>query len=395
TAERARTRDRPPCPSLRGGGGMSLRVLCVDDEPKVLDAMELHVGMEYDLETAPGGADGLKLLKSDGPFDVVVSDMRMPGMDGAEFLSRVSREAPETSRILLTGQTDMDSAIRAVNEGHIFRFLTKPCPPEVLLRSIGEAGELAQLRRVEQDLLDNTVRGCVEVLADVMAVSVPAMSQRDQSVRTLASRLAKHVAIPREGRWELEVAASLVGMGSIALPHEVLDRAWRADQSLEASDQALLEQIPAVGSRLLRKVPRLEGAADLIGKARATLRPWVRDDEAQLRVLEIALWASEQALHGTHWDAVKHQVAREVSGEVADALGSAPRGLEVQAEEREVMAAELTSEMVLLEDAKSRKGQCLVRAATPLTDALVARLQSFATGAGLQEPLRVSLGKPE
>ena len=110
-----------------------LRVICVD-EPHVVSGLALHLRRRYDVEVATSGQAGLDLLARAPEAAVVISDMRMPGMNGAEFLSRVSTQHANTTRILLTGHAELDAAIRAVNEGSVFRFLLKPCPPPELLR---------------------------------------------------------------------------------------------------------------------------------------------------------------------------------------------------------------------------------------------------------------------
>src|SRR5262249_14936235 len=101
-----------------------LTVLCVDDEIRVLQALERLMRDHYRVLTASGGAAGVELLNRDPSISIVLSDMRMPEMDGAQFLSKAQAVRPSAIRILLTGQADADSAIRAINEGQIFRFIT-------------------------------------------------------------------------------------------------------------------------------------------------------------------------------------------------------------------------------------------------------------------------------
>lgn len=115
---------------------MADKILFVDDEPSVLDGYRRMLHREFEVDTATGGEDGLDLIKGIHPYAVVVSDMRMPGMNGAEFLAKARQLAPESVRILLTGYADMNAAIDAVNEGNIFRYLTKPCEKEVLVKAI-------------------------------------------------------------------------------------------------------------------------------------------------------------------------------------------------------------------------------------------------------------------
>jgi response regulator RpfG family c-di-GMP phosphodiesterase len=112
------------------------KILFVDDEPAVLDGYMRMLHYEFQVSTAIGGEVGLSMIHNCGPYSVVISDMRMPGMNGAEFLSQVRQKSPETVRMLLTGGTDINAAIDAVNEGNIFRFLTKPCSKEALVDAI-------------------------------------------------------------------------------------------------------------------------------------------------------------------------------------------------------------------------------------------------------------------
>jgi len=110
-------------------------ILCVDDEPRVTEGLALLLRRDYRVVTAAGGQAALEKLKEIGAPAVIMSDMRMPGMDGANFLKTVKRLYPETARILLTGEPSRDAAVSAINEGQIFRFLTKPCAPEKVLIS--------------------------------------------------------------------------------------------------------------------------------------------------------------------------------------------------------------------------------------------------------------------
>ncbi|WP_420237476.1 response regulator [Telmatobacter bradus] len=115
---------------------MADRILFVDDEQGVLDGYERLLRKDFHVYVARGGLEGLEAMEKYGPFAVVISDMRMPGMNGAEFLAQVRQKEPSTVRMLLTGFTDLSAAIDAVNEGNIFRFLTKPCRKEILVEAI-------------------------------------------------------------------------------------------------------------------------------------------------------------------------------------------------------------------------------------------------------------------
>ena len=117
------------------------RILCVDDETQVLEGLSLQLGRRYEVLTALSGAEALEILQREDRISVLISDMRMPRMDGATFLAKARSIVPHAARILLTGQTDLRSAIAAVNEAQVLKFLSKPCPPPELHAAVETAIE--------------------------------------------------------------------------------------------------------------------------------------------------------------------------------------------------------------------------------------------------------------
>jgi len=155
------------------------RILMVDDEERVLEAMRRNLRTHFDITTAISGAAAIDVLEHKGPFAVLVSDLRMPGTGGVAVLRQARKLAPDTTRVLLTGKADLESAIAIVNEGAIFRFVTKPCPPDLLVRTLEAAVEQNRLvtaeralqRRLEQhnEQLEERVRACTRELAEAHA----------------------------------------------------------------------------------------------------------------------------------------------------------------------------------------------------------------------------------
>jgi DNA-binding NtrC family response regulator len=135
---------------------MKPTILFVDDEFRVTESLRLAMRKEpYEIVTAASAAAALELL-SHQEVDVVVSDERMPGMSGTEFLAEVRRSFPRTVRIILTGQASLESAIRAINDGEVFRFLTKPCHPAELSITVRQALQLRFLAQQSSRLLAKT-----------------------------------------------------------------------------------------------------------------------------------------------------------------------------------------------------------------------------------------------
>jgi len=125
------------------------KILFVDDEPEALDCYG-RLLQSFEITTAASGRDALAVLHEQGPFAVVIADMLMPGMSGVQFLTNVRRVAPNTIRLMLTGHADLDGAIKAVNEGGIFRLLMKPCDQSVLVDAITVALARYHERREER-----------------------------------------------------------------------------------------------------------------------------------------------------------------------------------------------------------------------------------------------------
>ena len=115
------------------------RILLVDDEVNVLEGLRRNLRPFFDVTTADSPDQALKLVATQGPYEVVVSDLRMPEMDGIALLCSIRKVSPDTVRVLLTGFGDMNSIIAAVNEGNVFRFLSKPCPPWALTRALEDS----------------------------------------------------------------------------------------------------------------------------------------------------------------------------------------------------------------------------------------------------------------
>ena len=169
---------------------MTDKILLVDDDANLLAATRRRLRKKFELETARSGADGLHALNTNGPFAVVISDMRMPEMDGLEFLKQVKTSAPDTVRMVLTGIADPNTAVEAVNEGNIFRILNKPCSSESLSRAIEAGLQQYHLIRAERDLLERTLAGSVKVLIDVLSLVDPAAFGTSARLRQRTRQLA-------------------------------------------------------------------------------------------------------------------------------------------------------------------------------------------------------------
>lgn len=231
------------------------RVLFVDDEPNLLAGMQLNLRREFEVLIANSGEEALTILAATPDLAVLVCDMRMPRMNGAAVLTRACAIAPSVTRILLTGQSDISLAISAVNDGQIFRFLTKPCQRDVLVASLHAAVRQHELVTAEKVLVQQTLRGAVAALVDVLALASPLAFGRATRVKTHAALLAEAMELPDP--WQLELAVSMQALGYVALTRETLEKLY-AGHVLGDDEQRQVARMPAMTEQILAHIPRLE-----------------------------------------------------------------------------------------------------------------------------------------
>lgn len=368
-----------------------VKVLCVDDEPQVLEGLALHLRRGFDVHKATSGALGLEAIELDGPFAVVVSDMRMPLMDGAAFLSRVRQASPDTVRMLLTGHADIQSAIAAVNEGQIFRFLTKPCPPEQLRSAFFAAAEQYRLVTAERVLLEQTLKGSIQALVDILALTSPAAFGRAQRVQQLASELAE--AIGLKDLWQIEVAALLSQLGAVTLPEETVEKYSRG-RDLTAEEKAMVARLPSVTEELLTNIPRLEQVREILSdqRTRFDAQQGRRRLSLGARILKLALELDELESRGLSVRLALETMHGRVGWYDPDLLQRLIdlKNSEPKQEIREVSLRSLSVGMVFAEDVRTASGVLLVSRGYEVTTGFLERLRHFRKEA-IAEPLRVAV----
>jgi response regulator RpfG family c-di-GMP phosphodiesterase len=364
---------------------MSDKILFVDDEPAVLDGIHRLLHKDFSLETAVGGSAGLELILSrkNEPFSVVVSDMRMPGMDGVQFLSRVRSLSPDTVRIALTGQADMQTAVDCVNEGSIFRFLTKPCQKEVLAKALTAA--LVQYRLVvaEKELLEQTLAGSVKVLTEVLSLVNPAAFGRAVRMNRYVQHIVRRLHL--EAGWRFEVAAMMSQLGCVTLDNDTIEAVY-AGRKLSSEEQARLDAHPLVAADLLSNIPRLEPVARMIAQQESVMpsqRVPGKDhfDVVALgaQILKVALAYDQLLSSGKgHDEALREMLMR--SSQLEHSLVDALADIEVEPLHLEVKSCricDLDCDMVLQEDVRTNNGLLIVAKGQRITYPLLVRLRNF------------------
>lgn len=375
------------------------RVVCVDDEPEVLNGLTLHLRRKYNVDVAGSGPAGLEKLASlDSPAAVVISDMRMPAMNGAEFLAKVRERFPDSTRILLTGQADVPSAAAAINEGQVFRFLTKPCPPPVLLSAVEAGVQMHRLVTAERVLLEQTLHGCVQMLIDVLALTSPASFGRANRIKKHVHELAEKLQVKE--RWQVEVAAMLSQVGTIILPPETIDKLHCGSQ-LTAEEEKMVARAPTTTEQLLAHIPRLEGVRQLLADAARNTR---QDSKPPAETAPSSLDMSTQVLRIAMDFDLLEGAGQSTETALATMLGRTgryhPDALQTFIELRgekgprqaivSVSLAALKVGMVLAEDMRMTSGTMLVARGYEITSSFLQRVKNFRSGT-LIEPVKVRL----
>ncbi len=368
------------------------RVLCVDDERNVLDGLRRTLRHDFDVEVASSGKAGLLLLDRE-TFAVVVSDLRMPEMDGIEFLTRARVRSPDSTRILLTGNADVSAAIAAVNEGNVFRFLAKPCPASVIIPAISSAAEQHRLVTAERVLLQQTLLGSVKMLIEVLALSNPTAFGRAMRIKQRAGDVASRLGEPE--RWKMEMAAMLSQVACITLPAEILEALHRGE-TLSPSDQAMADRLPEIAESLLVEVPRIDDVRAILRHQNAPPDGEADDHETVplgsrilKAVLDLDVLESQEIPFESALDILRKDTNRYDS-RVLLALADPSTGEEAVETILEVPVSGLRTGMVLIDPVRGVDDRLLVAHGQEVSIGLIERLINISRNMGVKEPLRVS-----
>ncbi len=369
------------------------KILFVDDEPAVLEGYKRILYPEFQVDIVDGAASAFTAVEENGPYSVVISDMRMPVMNGAEFLSKLREKKPDTVRMLLTGYTDIGAAIDAINKGNIFRFLTKPCEPEVLTRAITDGIKQYQLIHSEKELLEQTLMGSIKVLTDVLGAANPEAFGRSMRIAHYVRHISKKLNLPSP--WCVEAAATLSQLGCITLDSDLMLRAY-SGAKLDPDEQAGFDAHPLAAMELLKHIPRLEPAAWMIAQQLKKDIPQADAEFSSFSPADLLLGAK----------ILKLAVAYEQTREKFPAKGAALARLRERRHEFEsnlldtlldlqphggakqllkVSTARLRAGMVLDQEIKNGQGVLLVAKGQELTTALIMRLENHAKAGSIDK----------
>jgi response regulator RpfG family c-di-GMP phosphodiesterase len=302
---------------------------------------------------------------------------------------------------MLTGNADQATAADAVNEGRIFRFLSKPCPQETLLKTLQAGVEQHRLIVAEKQLLEETLNGGIKVLGDVLSLVNPRAFGRATRLRRYARHIADKLALP--SAWKYEVAATLSQVGCVTLAPETIDK-LDAGAELDAQEARAVAAHPELAGRLIADIPRLEDVAHMIARQNEPFA-WDRAgpprerDEVALggHVLAVAVAFDKLLVRGLlPQKAIRWLRSRptEFDPAIVDALEDLPLE-DGDVIRRACEVSQLDPGMILDQDVRSRLGGLVMRKGQEITLTALEVLRRWSRGAGLQEPINVLMPRPE
>jgi FixJ family two-component response regulator len=358
-------------------------VLVVDDDPNVLAAHRRTL-RQFNVTYALNGYEALDRMR-DTSYAVCVVDMRMPGMAGDSLLARIRETYPDTIRIVLTGDGDIRTAVAAVNDGHIFRFLAKPCPAPAVAKAVSDGIQQYRLMRGERDLLEKTLAGVVRVLTEVLSAINPVAFTYTLRIRENVQRVTTRLRLA--DAWQYDMAAMLSQLGCIGLPPELLSAVYGGGE-LSDADRQRYEVHAAFAHELLSNIPRLEAVAWMIARqhepidATRAAQPVTMRDPAEIggAILHAATEMERLVAGGlSEGDAIADLRTRpkEFDAAILTALGRATDTLPRTTTAR-VAIADLTLGMTVANSVRTLTGLMLARQDQEITPPLLARLQNFA-----------------
>lgn len=392
----------PDLPAAPASEPPRARVLLVDDEPALLSSMRRQLSGRFQIETEVDPLAALERLDDLADLAVVVSDMRMPGMNGAVFLNRVHQRRPDVTRMLLTGFAEVDYAIAAINQGRIFRFLSKPVAPDEMRTCLDDAVRQFQLIRAERELLEQTLRGSVRALVDTLSMANPTAFARATRIGRRLLALARYVDAPDQ--WQIEVAGTLSYIGTVVLPPGVNDRLQAGDE-LTPRQQQYVDELPEVAVSLLEHIPRLETVCRIItfqrqrydGRGPVTADTGGDDIPLGARLLRVATDYDTLEARGRPVDRAL-AIMRGRDGVYDPALLDALAAV-LEGDEGRTIAylplRRLRGGMVLAKDLCTDSGMLLVGRGQELSPRTILRVRTWAAHTSVDEPVAVYVGPPD
>jgi response regulator RpfG family c-di-GMP phosphodiesterase len=372
-------------------------ILLVDDDENLLSSFERNFRQNFTVLTSSSGKEGLKRIKENSNISLVISDMNMPEMDGVEFLSQVKIINPLIIRIMLTGRADINVAIQAVNEGNIFRFLTKPTTPQILEKIIHDGLDQYRLITSEKQLLSLTLNGSLEILNEVLSLTNPMAFGRSNRIKKIVQHILKFDE--PENAWQFELAATLCLIGFIAIPQPIQEKIY-SNASLNQGEKDLVTHAPEVAHDLLSKIPRFESIAEMILNQNKPFHHYKKQTELACekpvelgsQILKLAIDVDGFITAGLDQEEIKLKLIKDVDLLYNPHLSVTLLDYFANYDHYETVmlnVIDLKEGMVLDQNVFSSSGALLLVKGQEISEAVLPRILNFQKYVGIIQPIRI------
>jgi putative two-component system response regulator len=248
---------------------MPHKILVVDDEPANLRLLRRVLGEEYETFTAESGQEALRILK-EHDISLIVTDQRMPHMTGVQLLEASLGVRPDAIKILLTGYTDVQALIDAINSGRVYKYIPKPWDADELRLTVRRALETYELKKHNEQLLKDLQQALAQLeelsmatiraLADALDAKCDYTSGHSLRVSRYAVTIGRAMGLPDDILKDLELAGILHDVGKIGVPESIL---WKPAR-LTPEEQAIMAQHPVRSAQIIGDIPVLGRARDWV-----------------------------------------------------------------------------------------------------------------------------------
>ena len=376
---------------------MRNRILLVDDEVNILNSYRRNLRNKFQFDVAPSGAEALKLVAKNN-YAVIITDMQMPLMDGIELLKRIKVKSPNSVRMMLTGNADQKTAIDALNIGDIFRFINKPCEHENLCTLIEAGIEQYNLIIAEKILLSKTLKGTINVLAEVLTIVNPKIFAHTIQIKKYMVDLAKALNMPIS--WSFEPMIQLSQLGCVMIPDSGLNQ---GNDNFSLEQRKMIERHPCLAADLIRKIPRMNKIAhDILYQEKCFNGEGIPHDDIKgedipygARMLKVVLDFLRFKNDGATVNQASMQLSEQCQFYDPKILTAFKESIGANSEpyERLVTLSELTFDMTVQEDICTETGLLVVSKGQEISEPLCRIISHCIENGALKSNLTITVCK--
>lgn len=367
----------------------------IDDDKDILASYQVNLRKDFIVRIASNANQAMEILKAENDIGVIVTDYKMPDINGVNLLKMIRQIYPDPIRIMITGFADMQIAVNAVNEGSIFRFLTKPMPTPELKQIIHDALIQYNLKKNEKELLNNTLKGTLKLLIDLISLSIPQSLNIGSQARAVARKIG--VKTGDIELWELEVASLLSNIGLLLLPNDIIQKKAEG-KDLSSSEAAVFNSHPELGANLLKNIPRFEKISDAIlhmnnnYSSKNDVNIANESIPIYSRILKISNdYIQYIQLNKTPLEAYEKmlEIYYQYDPKLLELLLSEVVGSENNRKIKQIQLMELKSGMVVAKDIVDERETVLFKKDKEITEPIIIRLQQISNVRKIVQPLLV------